>query len=45
MTQRERTIDGVTKTIIYMAPLERDPLNPMAYEKKKSFCLGFDCAH
>ena len=37
-TVKARTIDGVTKTIIYMAPPsctpERDPLNPMAYEKK-----------
>ena len=39
-TVKARTIDGVTKTIIYMAPpsctTERDPLNPMACEKKKT---------
>ena len=41
MTHREWTIDGVTKTIINMAPPsctpERDSLNPMAYEQKNSF--------
>ena len=39
MTHREWTIDGVTKTIIYMTSPsrtpERDPLNPMAYEQKR----------
>ena len=39
-TDKARTIDGVTKTILYMVPpfrtSERDPLNPMAYEQKKT---------
>ena len=38
-TVKAQTIDGVTKTVIYMAPPsgtpERDHLNPMAREQKR----------